>query len=130
MGAFSISLAVQDLAASRDFYAKLGFEPVGGNAGQNWLVLRNGSVTIGLFCGMFERNLLTFNPGWDARCEPLTDFTDVRVLQRRLEASGVTPVKRADDPGSGPDSFVVVDPDGNPVLIDQHVDGPAGERAR
>ncbi|MBK6918249.1 MAG: VOC family protein [Deltaproteobacteria bacterium] len=121
LGAFSISLAVKDLAASRDFYRKLGFEPVGGNPSQNWLVLRNGSATIGLFCGMFERNLLTFNPGWDAQCAALDQFTDVRELQRRLEASGVTPVKRADDGGSGPDSFVVVDPDGNPVLVDQHV---------
>ncbi|MBK8241351.1 MAG: VOC family protein [Deltaproteobacteria bacterium] len=121
LGAFSISLAVKDLAASRDFYRKLGFEPVGGNPSQNWLVLRNGSATIGLFCGMFERNLLTFNPGWDAQCAALEQFTDVRELQRRLEASGVTPVKRADDGGSGPDSFVVVDPDGNPVLVDQHV---------
>lgn len=121
LGAFSVSLAVADLAASREFYRKLGFEPVGGNPTQNWLVMRNGTATIGLFCGMFERNLLTFNPGWDAQCAALERFTDVRELQRRLEASGVTPVKRADDAGSGPDSFVVVDPDGNPVLVDQHV---------
>lgn len=121
LGAFSISLAVKDLAASRDFYRKLGFEPAGGNLSQNWLILRNGSATIGLFCGMFERNLLTFNPGWDAQCAALEQFTDVREIQRQLEADGVTPVKRADDGGSGPDSFVVVDPDGNPVLVDQHI---------
>lgn len=121
LGAFSISLAVKDLAASRDFYRKLGFEPAGGNLSQNWLILRNGSATIGLFCGMFERNLLTFNPGWDAQCAALEQFTDVREIQRQLEAEGVTPVKRADDGGSGPDSFVVVDPDGNPVLVDQHI---------
>ncbi len=121
LGAFSISLAVKDLAASREFYRKLGFEPAGGNLSQNWLILRNGSATIGLFCGMFERNLLTFNPGWDAQCAALEQFTDVREIQRQLEADGVTPVKRADDGGSGPDSFVVVDPDGNPVLVDQHI---------
>lgn len=112
---------MKDLAASREFYRKLGFEPAGGNLSQNWLILRNGSATIGLFCGMFERNLLTFNPGWDAQCAALEQFTDVREIQRQLEADGVTPVKRADDGGSGPDSFVVVDPDGNPVLVDQHI---------
>ena len=90
LGAFSISLAVKDLAASRDFYRKLGFEPAGGNLSQNWLILRNGSATIGLFCGMFERNLLTFNPGWDAQCAALEQFTDVREIQRQLEADGVT----------------------------------------
>jgi catechol 2,3-dioxygenase-like lactoylglutathione lyase family enzyme len=121
LGAFSISLAVKDLTASRDFYRKLGFEPVGGNPEQNWLVLRNGTATIGLFQGMFERNLLTFNPGWDAECTPLETFTDVRALQRQLEEGGVPLATRADEGTSGPASFVVVDPDGNPILIDQHV---------
>lgn len=121
LGAFSVSLAVKDLIASREFYGKLGFEPVGGKLEQNWLILRNGTATIGLFQGMFDRNLLTFNPGWDAECTPLEDFTDVRALQRRLEEGGVVLATRADEGSSGPASFVVVDPDGNPVLIDQHV---------
>jgi lactoylglutathione lyase len=121
LGAFSISLAVKDLAASREFYRKLGFEPAGGNLSQNWLILRNGSATIGLFCGMFERNLLTFNPGWDAACNPLPSFTDVRDLQRNLRKQGIEPTTPADETTTGPASFIVVDPDGNPVLVDQHV---------
>lgn len=121
LGAFSISLAVKDLAASRDFYAKLGFAPVGGKLEQNWLILRNGITTIGLFQGMFERNMLTFNPGWDAVCNPLEQFTDVRALQRQLEGAGLELATRAEEGGSGPGSFVVVDPDGNPILVDQHV---------
>jgi catechol 2,3-dioxygenase-like lactoylglutathione lyase family enzyme len=121
LGAFSISLAVKDLTASRDFYRKLGFEPVGGKLEQKWLILRNGITTIGLFQGMFERNMLTFNPGWDAVCAPLDQFTDVRALQKRLEAAGVTLATRAEDGATGPGSFVVVDPDGNPILVDQHV---------
>jgi catechol 2,3-dioxygenase-like lactoylglutathione lyase family enzyme len=121
LGAFSISLAVKDLTASRDFYAKLGFEPVGGKLEQNWLILRNGITTIGLFQGMFERNMLTFNPGWDAVCSPLAEFTDVRALQERLEAAGLTLATRAEEGATGPGSLVVVDPDGNPILIDQHV---------
>jgi lactoylglutathione lyase len=120
LGAFSVSLAVKDLQASREFYAKLGFEPVGGNAEQNWLILRNGITTIGLFQGMFEKNLLTFNPGWDAECTTLDHFTDVRALQKQLEAAGLAFATRAED-GTGPASFVVVDPDGNPILVDQHV---------
>ncbi|MBY6204499.1 VOC family protein [Halomonas denitrificans] len=121
LGAFSISLAVADLAASRAFYEALGFEAVGGNADQNWLILRNGDHTIGLFQGMFERNMLTFNPGWTQQCETLESFTDVREIQRRLKAAGLEPAQEADESGSGPASFVVVDPDGNPVLVDQHV---------
>lgn len=121
LGAFSISLAVKDLAASRDFYRKLGFEPVGGKLEQSWLILRNGITTIGLFQGMFEKNMLTFNPGWDAVCMPLEQFTDVRALQRKLDAAGVTFATRTEEGGSGPGSFVVVDPDGNPILVDQHV---------
>lgn len=121
LGAFSISLAVKDLTASRDFYRKLGFEAVGGKLEQNWLILRNGTATIGLFQGMFDRNLLTFNPGWDAECAPLDRFTDVRALQKQLEADGVVLATRADEGTTGPASFVVVDPDGNPILVDQHV---------
>ena len=121
LGAFSISLAVKDLAASRTFYAKFGFSEVGGNADHNWLILRNGSTTIGLFQGMFEQNILTFNPGWDANAEPLAEFEDVRDLQRRLKAQGVQLTSEADESTTGPASFVAVDPDGNPILVDQHV---------
>ena len=121
LGAFSISLAVEDLEASRVFYEKFGFEVVGGDPSQNWQILRNGGHTIGLFQEMFERNILTFNPGWDDEARPVETFTDVRELQRRLKAQGVPLVSEADEHGMGPASFVAVDPDGNPVLIDQHV---------
>jgi len=121
LGAFSISLAVTDLAASRTFYEALGFEVVGGDAEQNWLILRNGDHTIGLFQGMFERNMLTFNPGWGPHCETLDSFMNVREIQKRVKAAGIEPAQEADESGSGPASFVVIDPDGNPVLIDQHV---------
>jgi lactoylglutathione lyase len=121
LGAFSVSLAVKDLPASRDFYRKLGFEPVMGNPEQNWLILRNGTITIGLFQGMFERNMLTFNPGWDSQCATLEQFTDVRALQKQLKAEGIAITNEADESTTGPASFVVVDPDGNPILIDQHV---------
>jgi catechol 2,3-dioxygenase-like lactoylglutathione lyase family enzyme len=121
LGAFSISLSVKDIAASRDFYGKLGFEPVGGDIEQNWLILRNGDHTIGLFQGMFERNMLTFNPGWDKDAGPLDTFTDIRELQRELKAKGVEFVSEADEESTGPASFVAVDPDGNPILVDQHV---------
>lgn len=121
LGAFSVSLAVKDLEASKDFYGKLGFVPFAGDAARGWLILRNGDVVIGLFQGMFERNLLTFNPGWDQGCNTLGSFTDVRELQRRLKEQGLTPAPEADESTTGPASFVVVDPDGNPVLFDQHV---------
>ena len=121
LGAFSISLAVKDLAASREFYAKLGFEVVGGDADQGWQILRNSSVTVGLFQGMFEKNILTFNPGWDNNAQTLDRFTDVRELQRSLKASGVALETEADESTTGPASFTVVDPDGNPILVDQHV---------
>ena len=121
LGAFSISLAVQDLEASRVFYEKLGFEVVGGDPSQNWLILRNAGHNIGLFQGMFDKNILTFNPGWDDEAQPVGDFTDVRELQRRLKAAGVPLVVEADESSAGPASFVVEDPDGNPVLVDQHV---------
>ncbi len=121
LGAFSVSLAVKDLAASKAFYSKLGFEKVGGDEAQNWLILRNGTTTIGLFQGMFEKNILTFNPGWDAACNPLDDFTDIRALQKSLKEQGVAFSSEADASTSGPASFTLVDPDGNPVLVDQHV---------
>ena len=121
LGAFSISLAVADLAASRAFYANLGFEVVGGDETQNWLILRNGSHTIGLFHGMFDKNILTFNPGWDQHANRLEVFTDVRELQAQLKAQGLELLDEADATSTGPASFMVVDPDGNPILLDQHV---------
>ena len=120
LGAFSISLAVKDIEASRRFYEKFGFKTLGGNASQNWLILKNGDHVIGLFQGMFEKNILTFNPGWDSNAQPLAAFTDVRDLQRQLKALGVEFQQEADEATTGPASFVAVDPDGNPVLVDQH----------
>lgn len=122
LGAFSVSLAVKDIEASRVFYEKLGFKKVHGDQTQNWLILRNGEVTIGLFQGMFQRNLLTFNPGWNSQAEPLNDFEDVREIQKRLKAEGVTLTTEADESTTGPASFTLIDPDGNPILFDQHVD--------
>lgn len=124
LGAFSVSLAVKDLAASQTFYGHLGFRAIGGQAEQGWLILRNGPVTIGLFQGMFEKNILTFNPGWGPDGTPVTEFTDVRALQRDLKEKGLPITTEADESTTGPASFVVVDPDGNPILIDQHVDAP------
>lgn len=120
LGAFSISLAVRDIEASRAFYEKFGFKAFGGNAAQNWLILKNGDHVIGLFQGMFEKNMLTFNPGWDSDAQPLPSFTDVRELQRALKAAGVKLLQEADERTTGPASFLAVDPDGNPVLVDQH----------
>lgn len=121
LGAFSISLAVKDLQVSREFYERLGFTSFAGAPSQHWLILKNGDHVIGLFQGMFEKNILTFNPGWDQDAQPLAAFTDVRELQRRLKANGVAFLSEADETTSGPASFVVVDPDGNPILVDQHV---------
>ena len=121
LGAFSISLAVKDLAASRAFYEKFGFEAFAGEASQNWLILKNGNATIGLFQGMFERNILTFNPGWDANADKLDAYTDIRELQRKLKAQGVELQTEADESSTGPASLVAVDADGNPILVDQHV---------
>jgi catechol 2,3-dioxygenase-like lactoylglutathione lyase family enzyme len=122
LGAFSVSLAVKDLQASRAFYEKLDFVVVGGDAAQNWLILRNGTVTIGLFQGMFDRNLLTFNPGWDHQAQPVGEkFTDIREHQRRLKSSGLELAIEADESSTGPASVMLTDPDGNPILIDQHV---------
>lgn len=124
LGAFSVSLAVKDLAASRAFYEKLGFEQVMGDPTQNWLILRNGETTIGLFQGMFERNMLTFNPGWDSQNQAIDDFADVREIQQNLKGAGVGLTMEADEATSGPGSVMLTDPDGNPILIDQHVDSP------
>lgn len=121
LGNFSVSLAVKDIAASRAFYEKLGFIAWGGDQAQNWLILKNGSTVIGLFQGMFERNILTFNPGWDSDANTLPEFTDVRDLQRELKSQGVKLLSEADDTTSGPASFMVEDPDGNQILVDQHV---------
>lgn len=121
LGNFSVSLAVKDLAASRAFYEKLGFTVWGGNQEQNWLILKNGSTVVGLFQGMFERNILTFNPGWDSDAKLLPAFTDVRDLQRGLKAQGVPLLSEADEATSGPASFMLQDPDGNQILVDQHV---------
>ncbi len=122
LGAFSISLAVKDLAASRAFYEKLGFVSVMGEPTQNWLILRNGATTIGLFQGMFDRNTLTFNPGWNSQAKPVDHaFEDVRAVQKRLKASGVTFALETDESKTGPGAVMLLDPDGNPVLIDQHV---------
>ena len=121
LGNFSVSLAVKDLAASRAFYEKLGFKAFAGDAAQNWLILKNGDTVIGLFQGMFENNILTFNPGWDSNAQKLDSFTDVRELQRQLKAQGVELAIEADESTTGPSSFVVVDPDGNSILFDQHV---------
>lgn len=121
LGAFSVSLAVKDIAASKAFYEKLGFTIFGGDITQHWLIMKNGDCVIGLFQGMFEQNILTFNPGWDGNAQPLGSFTDVRELQRQLKAQGVTFATEADESTVGPANFVVVDPDGNPILIDQHV---------
>jgi lactoylglutathione lyase len=121
LGNFSVSLAVKDLEASRDFYQTLGFEVWGGDPAQHWLILQNGGATIGLFQGLFERNTLTFNPGWDSAGNPLEAFTDVRELQRRIKRAGITPAAEADEAASGPASFLLIDPDGNPILVDQHV---------
>lgn len=121
LGAFSISLAVKDLAASRAFYENLGFTVFGGDASQNWLILKNGDHVIGLFQGMFEKNMLTFNPGWDSNAQPLAQFTDVRELQRRLKEKGVALTAEADETTQGPAYVMMIDPDGNPILLDQHV---------
>lgn len=121
LGAFSVSLAVKDLRTSMDFYEKFGFKLFAGDPAQNWAILKNGDCVIGLFQGMFDKNILTFNPGWNGNAEPLSTFTDIRELQRQLKAKGVQFVQEADESTTGPASFVAVDPDGNPILVDQHV---------
>jgi catechol 2,3-dioxygenase-like lactoylglutathione lyase family enzyme len=125
LGNFSVSLAVKDIGASRAFYEKLGFKQVAGNQAQNWLILQNSTSTIGLFQGpQYTRNMLTFNPGWDRSGNPLPEFDDVREIQRTLKARGLVPAVTADVSSTGPASLVLTDPDGNPILIDQHVPRP------
>ena len=121
LGAFSVSLAVKDIETSKAFYEKFGFQVVGGDQSQNWLILRNASHTVGLFQGMFDQNILTFNPGWDAEAQPLDSFTDIRDIQRQLKERGIQLVSEADEKTTGPASLVAIDPDGNTILIDQHV---------
>ena len=121
LGNFSVSLNVKDLETSRAFYEKLGFSVFGGDATQNWLIMKNGEHIIGLFQGMFEQNILTFNPGWNSDAQQLEKFTDVRELQRRLKESGLELISEADESATGPASFMLVDPDGNTILVDQHV---------
>jgi lactoylglutathione lyase len=121
LGNFSVSLAVKDIEASKLFYEKLGFTVFMGDQTQNWLIMKNGDHAVGLFRGMFEKNILTFNPGWDSDARPLGEFTDVRELQRRLKEQGVELIAEADESSTGPASFMVVDPDGNTILVDQHV---------
>ena len=121
LGAFSISLAVKDIKVSKAFYEKLGFKEFMGDITQNWLIMKNGEHAIGLFQGMFEKNLLTFNPGWDQDAKPLGQFTDVRKLQRKLKDQGVALTQEADEATSGPAYFSLEDPDGNSILFDQHV---------
>ena len=121
LGNFSVSLADKDIEASKVFYERLGFTVFMGDQSQNWLIMKNGDHVIGLFQGMFEKNILTFNPGWDSDGQPLGEFTDVRELQRRLKASGVDMISEADESSTGPASFMIADPDGNTILVDQHV---------
>lgn len=120
LGAFSISLNVKDLAVSKAFYAKLGFEPFGGDEGQGWLILRNGETVIGLFAGFLPGNTMTFNPGWDQNVNELVHFDDVRDIQKQLKADGLELLSEADETTSGPASFMITDPDGNHILVDQH----------
>ena len=130
LGAFSISLAVKDIAKSRAFYEKLGFEQVAGDQSQNWIILRNGETTIGLFQGMFDSNMLTFNPGWSPKAEPLNEFLDVREIQQKLKGHRLSLVAEADEATSGPASVMLTDPDGNHILIDQHVESPKTFKAK
>ncbi len=120
LGAFSVSLAVKDLAASKAFYEKLGFEMMGGQPAENWCILKNGNHVIGLFQGMFEDNILTFNPGWDQNAQNSDNFTDVRDLQKQLKTQGLELMSEADEASDGPASLMLQDPDGNTILIDQH----------
>ena len=124
LGNFSVSLAVKDIRASKAFYEKLGFREFGGSIEQNWLILQNETATIGLFQGMFENNIMTFNPGWDRSAKKLKEFQDVRELQAELKEAGIGFATEADPESSGPASFVIIDPDGNTILVDQHVPGP------
>ncbi|TDL32472.1 VOC family protein [Jeotgalibacillus sp. S-D1] len=120
LGAFSVSLTVKDISKSKSFYENLGFEVLGGDMNQHWLIMKNKDCVIGLFQGMFEKNILTFNPGWNQSAEELDSFTDIRDLQKKLQAKGMKLLTEADKTSEGPASFTIEDPDGNPILIDQH----------
>lgn len=120
LGAFSISLSVKDINQSKSFYENLGFQALGGDITQNWLIMKNESTVIGLFQGMFEKNILTFNPGWNENAENLDSFTDIRDLQKQLKAKGIKMLSEADETSEGPASFTIEDPDGNTILVDQH----------
>lgn len=120
LGAFSLSLSVKDIAASQEFYEKLGFTVMGGDRDQGWLILKSPTCVLGLFQGMFDKNMLTFNPGWDSSAQPLDDYVDVREIQKALKAAGVPINNEVDEATSGPGSFMITDPDGNPILVDQH----------
>jgi len=130
LGNFSVSLAVKDLGASRGFYEKLGFKVVGGDAKQNWLVLANATSRVGIFQGMFERNMLTYNPGWDSNKRTLSDFEDVREIQKQLKKKGLKLAPEADESTTGTAYFMLTDPDGNPILVDQHVPAPKKKAAK
>lgn len=121
LGNFSVSLAVKDLQASKSFYENIGFEVFGGDQSQNWLIMKNGNSIIGLFQGMFEKNILTFNPGWDENANVLDSFTDIRDLQKEMKSNGIELETEADESTKGPASLMIIDPDGNPILVDQHV---------
>ena len=121
LGNFSVSLAVKDLQASKSFYENIGFEVFGGDQAQNWLIMKNGNSIIGLFQGMFEKNILTFNPGWDENANVLDSFTDIRDLQKEMKSNGIVLQTEADESSKGPASLMIIDPDGNPILVDQHV---------
>lgn len=121
LGAFSISLAVKDLQVSKDFYEKLGFAVFAGSKEQNYLIMKNDNALVGLFQGMFENNILTFNPGWDENAQKLESFDDVRDIQKNLKNHGIQFASEADEASTGPASFVITDPDGNTILVDQHV---------
>ncbi|MBN6886706.1 lactoylglutathione lyase [Cytobacillus horneckiae] len=120
LGAFSVSLSVKDINKSKSFYENLGFQVLGGDITQNWLIMKNESCVIGLFQGMFDKNILTFNPGWNQNAENLDSFTDIRVIQQQLKAKGIKILSEADETSEGPASFTIEDPDGNPILFDQH----------
>ncbi len=121
LGAFSLSLTVKDIAVSRAFYEKLGFEKFHGDTGQGWLIMKSPSCVIGLFQGMFDKNMLTFNPGWTNEAETVEGAIDIREIQKKLKADGVVIINEVDEASSGPGSFMINDPDGNSILIDQHV---------
>ena len=121
LGAFSLSLAVKDIKASKDFYEKLGFQEIMGDIEQNWLILKNGDQVIGLFQGMFDKNTMTFNPGWDGNASELKEYMDVREIQGKLKAAGLELASEVEPGSQGPGSFMLIDPDGNPILFDQHV---------